>query len=101
MYQVKKVVYEDVDVNPDDLVSVLEASKMLGMTMPGVSRAIDRGALREVIDPDGFHWRGRRFLLREDVERFKLERGQRMVTDKRYQRVSAESTDARALTPKR
>lgn len=39
---------------------------MLGMSKPGVIRAIDRGVLSEVIDTECVY-RGRR-LLRDDVE---------------------------------
>lgn len=74
MYQIKTVVYKDIDVDPGELVSMLEAAKMLGMTSPGVSSAMARGMLREVVDSDAFKWRGRRFLFREDVAAFALQR---------------------------
>ncbi len=54
------------EVCPEELATVTEAARMLGMSKPGVIRAIDRGVLSEVIDTECVY-RGRR-LLRDDVE---------------------------------
>lgn len=70
MFQIKKISYEDVELDRADLVTLAEAGRMTGLTMPGIASAISRGQLTEIIDPDaGYH--GRRLLLRSEVVNFK------------------------------
>jgi len=69
MLQIKKVIYENIDVDRADLVTLAEAVRITGLTLPGISNAIARGQLTEIIDSSaGYH--GRRLLLRSEVERF-------------------------------
>jgi len=60
--------YRPVDLIESDVMPIAEAAKKLGMTMPGVIRAIERGALTEVIDDDA-SYHARRLVLRKEVER--------------------------------
>jgi hypothetical protein len=64
------MVYEDaVGIGPEDVVSLKEAGKMLGMKLWNVSQLVDEGELTLLIDadaPKGWDWRW--LLLRSEVE---------------------------------
>jgi hypothetical protein len=64
------MVYEDaVGIGPEDVVSLKEAEKLLGMKMWSVSQLVDEGKLTMLIDadaPKGWAWRW--LLLRSEVE---------------------------------
>ncbi|MBN1136332.1 MAG: hypothetical protein JXM73_07090 [Anaerolineae bacterium] len=68
--QVCRMVYEDVvGIGPEDVVSLQEAGKMLGIKVWNVSQLIDQGKLTMLIDadaPKGWAWRW--LLLRSEVE---------------------------------
>jgi len=68
--QVCRLVYEDaVGIGPEDVVSLKEAERMLGIKMWGVSQLIDDGKLTMLVDadaPKGWAWRW--LLLRSEVE---------------------------------
>ena len=65
-YKIWVTDYQPVDLSREDVVTIAEAAKALGLTMPGVIRAIERGVLTEVID-DNASYHGRRLLLRAEV----------------------------------
>jgi hypothetical protein len=72
-YKVRVTDYKPVNLKEEDLMTVAEAAKTLGLSMPGVIRAIERGTLTEVIDENaGYH--GRRLLLKTEVKRLARER---------------------------
>jgi hypothetical protein len=64
------MVYEDaVGIGPEDVVSLREAGKMLGMKLWSVSQLVDEGELTLLVDadaPKGWAWRW--LLLRSEVE---------------------------------
>jgi hypothetical protein len=68
--QVCRTVYEDaVGIGPEDVVSLKEAGRMLGMKLPNMSQLVDQGKLTMLIDadaPKGWAWRW--LLLRSEVE---------------------------------
>jgi hypothetical protein len=68
--QVCRMVYEDAEgIGPEDVVSVREAAKMLGMKQWSISQLVDDGKLTMLIDadaPKGWAWRW--LLLRSEVE---------------------------------
>jgi hypothetical protein len=68
--QVCRMVYEDAEgIGPEDVISVQEASKMLGVKLWSVSQLVDDGQLTMLIDadaPKGWAWRW--LLLRSEVE---------------------------------
>jgi hypothetical protein len=68
--QVCKMVYEDAEgIGPEDVVSLKEAEKMLGIKLWNVSQLVDEGKLTMLIDadaPKGWAWRW--LLLRSEVE---------------------------------
>jgi hypothetical protein len=66
-YQIKKVDYEDIDINDDQLISLKEAAEQLEMTLPGLISAINRGQFTEIIDSNAKTNYSRRFLLRSEV----------------------------------
>ena len=72
-FKMRKITYVDVDIDRSKLVSLAEAAEITGVSLPGVIRAIERGALTEIIDEDaGYH--NRRLLIRDEVEEFKKRR---------------------------
>ena len=68
--QVCRIVYEDaVGIGQEDVVSLKEAGRILGITQWNVSQLIDDGELTMLIDadaPKGWAWRW--LLLRSEVE---------------------------------
>jgi len=68
--QVCRLVYEDaVGIGPEDVVSLKEAERMLGIKMWGVSQLVDDGELTMLVDADaprGWAWRW--LLLRSEVQ---------------------------------
>jgi hypothetical protein len=68
--QICRMVYEDaVGIEPEDVVSVQEAAKMLGVKTWSVAQLVDDGDLTMLIDadaPKGWAWRW--LLLRSEVE---------------------------------
>ena len=65
-----RMTYEDaVDIGPDDVVSLQEAARMVGMKWWELRRLVDDGELTMLIDadaPKGWAWRW--LLLRSEVE---------------------------------
>lgn len=72
--KIRRVIYEDITLEPSELMTVSEAAKVLNMSMPGVISAIKRGVLSEVID-ESKDYHGRRLVLAEDVARLMKTRG--------------------------
>ena len=68
--QVCRMVYEDAEgIGPEDVVSLKEAERILGIKMWNVSQLVDEGKLTMLIDadaPKGCAWRW--LLLRSEVE---------------------------------
>jgi hypothetical protein len=68
--QICRMVYEDaVGLGPEDVVSLKEAEKLLGIKMWNISELVDEGKLTMLIDadaPKGWAWRF--LLLRSEVE---------------------------------
>ena len=68
--QICRMVYEDAEsIGPEDVVSVHEAAKMLGIKTWSVAQLVDDGELTMLIDadaPKGWAWRW--LLLRSEVE---------------------------------
>jgi len=75
--QVCRMVYEDaVGIGPDDVVSIKEAEKILGMRLWNISQLVDEGQLTMLIDadaPKGWAWRW--LLLRSEVEPLATSKG--------------------------
>lgn len=65
-YKVRRVVYEDVAVDPNELVTLAYAARILGMSKPGVINALERGMLTEIID-DERTYHGRRLILKSEL----------------------------------
>jgi hypothetical protein len=68
--QVCRMAYEDaVGIGPEDVVSLKEAERMLGVRLWNISELVDEGKLTMLIDadaPKGWAWRW--LLLRSEVE---------------------------------
>ena len=68
-YEIKKTRYEPADVAEEELITIKEAAEALGLTMPGVIAAIQRGVFTEIINREAVNpQKGRRLLLRSEVE---------------------------------
>ena len=69
--QICRMVYEDAEgIGREDVVSVQEAAKMLGIKTWSVAQLVDDGELTMLIDadaPKGWAWRW--LLLRSEVEK--------------------------------
>jgi hypothetical protein len=69
--QKRVISYVDVSVDANQLVTIREASEMLGIGLAGVRSAIARDAFTEIIDVDAVERNRRynaRYLLRSEVE---------------------------------
>lgn len=66
--QIRRVTYETIDVDRDELMTLTDAAKMLGISIPGLRSAMDRGQFTEYVDPDALTTKHRRFVLRAEVE---------------------------------
>jgi hypothetical protein len=70
------MVYEDAEgIGPEDVVSMKEAGKMLGIKLWSVSQLVDDGELTTLMDadaPKGWAWRW--LLLRSEVEALAADR---------------------------
>jgi hypothetical protein len=71
MFTVREVKYVPWGGNPADLVTLAEAAKITGLTLPGLIRAVERGVLTEVINAEA-KVQGRRMLVRAEVEAFQV-----------------------------
>ncbi len=72
-YLIKETTFRPTTMTEKDVMTISEAARVLGMTMPGVIRAIERGALTEVKD-DSASYHGRRLVLRGEIERLVRDR---------------------------
>ena len=74
--QVARMVYEDaVGIGPEEVVSLQEATKLLGLKAWTLSQLVDEGKLTLLVDadaPKGWAWRW--LLLRSEVEALAAER---------------------------
>ena len=77
--QVCRMVYEDVEgIGPEDVVSLQEATRLLGLKAWTVSELVDEGKLTLLVDadaPKGWAWRW--LLLRSEVEALAPKKGSR------------------------
>lgn len=75
MYLAKRVVYEEVVIEPDEVFTISEAAVVLGMTFEGVISAMNRGQLTEIVDRRVVKFRkGRRLLLKSEVLGFQVQK---------------------------
>jgi hypothetical protein len=77
MYLVKRVTFEEVAINRDELVTISQAAQLLKMTVEGVISAMNRGKFTEIIDQSALKFReGRRLLVKSEVITFGIQRSQ-------------------------
>ena len=70
MYQIRRTVYEEIELEPDQLVTIAEAARMIGSPLTSVVSNLDAGRLTEVINPSARLRQARRLLLRDEVVRW-------------------------------
>jgi len=61
-------VMKDVNLSPEDVLTVAEAAERLGVSVQAVSQRLNRGNLTTVLNPRANPRQGRRLLLRSEVE---------------------------------
>ncbi|MGD8625798.1 MAG: hypothetical protein PVJ34_14765 [Anaerolineae bacterium] len=75
--QICRMVYEDAEgIGPEDVVSLEEAGRILGVKRWSVSQLVDDGELTMLVDadaPKGWAWRW--LLLRSEVEALAAAKG--------------------------
>ena len=76
--QICRMVYEDAEgIGPEDVVSLREATSLLGLKQWSVGQLVDDGELTLLVDadaPKGWAWRF--LLLRSEVETLAAARGE-------------------------
>ena len=68
MYQIRRTVYEEIDLEPEQLVTIAEAARMIGSPLTSVVSNLDAGRLTEVINLSARLRQARRLLLRAEVD---------------------------------
>lgn len=77
--QRRVITYEPWDFEISDVMSIKDAADALGLSLQAVINQVNRGRLTELVDEDSIHaFRGRRYVLRSEVERM-AERRQRQA----------------------
>ena len=72
-YLIRKITYEPVDMDKDDLMTFSEAAKELGLSLHTIKTNAEAGRMTLVIDPDR-NYQARRLVLRSEVEELKRKR---------------------------
>ena len=76
--QVRRIVYEEQEFEIGEVMSLKEASEVVGISLQAVITAVTRGKLTELLDVDAIHrFRDRRFVLVSEVEKMAEERRRR------------------------
>lgn len=78
-YQVRKIVYEERELEYHDLLTQAQAAAVLGVSIQGVQSVLDSGRLTLVIDPTAHRQQGKRLVLRRELEDYKRTRKRRAV----------------------
>jgi hypothetical protein len=69
-YKIQRTIYEDIDVDPDELMTVADAARELGVALSTMKSNVTAGRFTVIIDPDKT-WQGRKLLLKKEVEEWK------------------------------
>jgi len=82
MYQIRKVTYHDIEISPDDLISLAEAAVTAGVHQASIVRIaqLDNSPFRTVIDTSRPKFRGQMFLYRSDFTNWLKSRKARTPT---------------------
>jgi len=67
MYKIRRIIYEEIDLKPDQLVTVAEAARIVGSSLSSVVSNLNAGRLTEVINMSAKLRQARRLLLRDEV----------------------------------
>lgn len=68
----------EVEFKPDEVMTIAEAARQLGVYTQAVSLALDRGDLTVLIDPEAPKRQGRRLVLRSEIEAWQERRRERL-----------------------
>lgn len=77
-YLVRQITYEPAELGPEELYSMREAAELIGISLPALCGAMDRGQLTEVVDNEATnYYRGRRYAIRAEVAEYARAREER------------------------
>jgi len=68
----------EVEFKPNEVMTIAEAARQLGVYTQAVSLALDRGDLTVLIDPEAPKRQGRRLVLRSEIEDWEARRRERL-----------------------
>jgi hypothetical protein len=69
-YKIMRITYEDVDLDPDELMTLTEAAKELGASLRTVKSNAEAGRMTLVLD-NSKSYHGRKLVLKKEVEEWK------------------------------
>jgi hypothetical protein len=69
-YKIRRITFEDIDVDPDELMTFAEAARELGVGLYTVKTNVEAGRLTMIVDEDK-SWQGRRLVLKKEIKRWK------------------------------
>jgi len=67
-YQIEERVLRDIDLSPENVLTVTETTKKLGISVQAVSQRLNRGNLTTVLNPRANPRQGQRLLLRSEIK---------------------------------
>jgi hypothetical protein len=70
MYKIRRVEYDEIELDQDELMTIAQAAQELGVSMNTVQANLDANRFTEIIDSDKT-WQSRRLLLKTEVEAWK------------------------------
>jgi hypothetical protein len=71
----------EIDLPANEVMTIAQAARVLGVYTQAVSLALDRGDLTQLIDRDAPKRQGRRLVLRREIEAWRKRREQRQPTE--------------------
>ena len=71
----------EVDLPTNEVMTIAEAARLLGVYTQAVSLALDRGDLTLIIDRHAPKRQGRRLVLRREIDAWRRRREQRVPTE--------------------
>ena len=67
--RVRRIQYEEGEFDIEEVMTLKEASEVLGLSLQSVINQVNRGRLTELVDEDSIHaFRNRRYVLRSEIE---------------------------------
>ena len=71
-YKIRRITYEDIDLDPGELMTYAEAARELGVHINTVKTNVESGRMTLVLDEDK-SWHGHKLLLKKEIQQWKKE----------------------------